>query len=296
MRDHAGQIAKAACLLLAALLLLQLVRAGLRMNPLSGVTIPALPTLAPDTNNTPTTSDPGPGRQAAAPRKEPGTNAAADKAPAERGTNRIAGEIPGNNPASNAPVVLTNPTPQAVDPGCTGLKTNPVPAVTNTATLTNPPAGTPENRKLPASATNLSAAAPGTTNPVVSDTNMATRKMTSPSSILSRGPMDGGRASGLPPEIKARVDRVYESELFGQIMRPQPMGLLGIAGNCAFLRAPGGQTGLVKEGDSLGEIKLLRIGINRVLVEQDGKKSELMIFEGLGGESLMPKENKETSK
>ena len=105
----------------------------------------------------------------------------------------------------------------------------------------------------------------------------------------------GGKAAELPPEIKARVDRIYESELFGMVMRPVPMGLLGIAGNSAFLRSPSGQTGLVKEGDSLGEIKLLRIGMNRVLVEQDGKKTELMIFDGFGGESLMPKD-KETSK
>ena len=104
-----------------------------------------------------------------------------------------------------------------------------------------------------------------------------------------------GGKSDLPPEIKARVDRIYESEMFGQIMRPQPMALQGIAGNSAFLRSPSGQTGLVKEGDSLGEIKLLRIGINRVLVEQDGKKTELTIFEGYGGESLMPKD-KENSK
>jgi len=68
-----------------------------------------------------------------------------------------------------------------------------------------------------------------------------------------------------------------------------PMALLGIAGKVAFLRSPSGQTGLVKEGDDLGEIKLLRIGTNRVLVEQDGQKKELMIFSGLGGESLMPK-------
>jgi hypothetical protein len=46
---------------------------------------------------------------------------------------------------------------------------------------------------------------------------------------------------------------------------------------------------MVKEGDALGEIKLLRIGINRVLVEQDGQQKELMIFSGLGGESLLPK-------
>jgi hypothetical protein len=99
-----------------------------------------------------------------------------------------------------------------------------------------------------------------------------------------------GRAPELAPDIKARVDKIYQSELFGQIVRPQPMALLGIAGQSAFLRSPSGQTGLVKEGDSLGEIKLVRIGTNRVLVEQDGQKKELMIFEGFGGESLLPKE------
>jgi hypothetical protein len=92
----------------------------------------------------------------------------------------------------------------------------------------------------------------------------------------------------LPPEIKARVDRIYDSEILGQVMRPLPMGLIGIAGDVAFLRAASGQTGLIKEGDSLGDLKLLRIGINRVLVEQAGQKKELMIFEGYGGKSLLP--------
>ena len=67
------------------------------------------------------------------------------------------------------------------------------------------------------------------------------------------------------------------------------MGLLGIAGNVAFLRGPDGETGLVKEGDTLGDIKLLRIGTNRVLIEQDGQKKELTIFDGVGGETLLDK-------
>jgi hypothetical protein len=67
------------------------------------------------------------------------------------------------------------------------------------------------------------------------------------------------------------------------------MALLGIAGNIAFLRAPNGQTGIVKENEELGGIKLLRIGTNRVLVEEEGQKKELTIFSGLGGESLLPK-------
>ena len=115
---------------------------------------------------------------------------------------------------------------------------------------------------------------------------------------MSSGPpgmSGGGKPADLPPEIKARVDRIYESEIFGMVMRPQPMALQGIAGNSAFLRSPSGQTGLVREGDSLGELKLLKIGINRVLVEQDGKKSELTIFDGYGSESLVPKD-KEISK
>jgi hypothetical protein len=94
----------------------------------------------------------------------------------------------------------------------------------------------------------------------------------------------------LPIDVKARVDRIVDSEILGPVIHPMPMALLGIAGNFAFLRAPSGQTDLVKEGDSLGSIKLLRIGINRVLVEENGEKKELTIFSGFGGESLLTKE------
>lgn len=105
---------------------------------------------------------------------------------------------------------------------------------------------------------------------------------------MMAGPM-GIKGASLPPEIQARVDRVTDSEILGPMMHPMPMALLGIAGNVAFLRSPSGQTGLVKEGEDLGEIKLLRIGTNRVLIEENGEKKELMIFAGLGGESLLQK-------
>jgi len=91
----------------------------------------------------------------------------------------------------------------------------------------------------------------------------------------------------LPPVVRARIDKIVDSELLGPVIRPQPMALLGIAGNVAFLRSASGETGLVKEGDSLGDLKLIRIGINRVLVEQNGQKQELTIFSGMGGESLL---------
>jgi hypothetical protein len=95
----------------------------------------------------------------------------------------------------------------------------------------------------------------------------------------------------LSPAMRARVSRITESEILGPVMHPLPMALLGIAGQVAFLRSANGQTGLVKEGDSLDDLKLLKIGFNRVLIEQGGQKKELMIFSGYGGESLLPKDS-----
>jgi hypothetical protein len=100
-----------------------------------------------------------------------------------------------------------------------------------------------------------------------------------------------GMGAPLPKALQSRIDRIVESEIFAPVMHPLPMALLGIAGECAFLRSASGQTGLVKEGDSLGDLKLLRIGTNRVLVEQEGRKQELMIFSGYGGDSLMPNDS-----
>ena len=94
----------------------------------------------------------------------------------------------------------------------------------------------------------------------------------------------------LPPAIRTRVERITQSEILGPIIRPMPMALLGIGGTDAFLRAPNGQTGLLKVGEELGGLKLLRIGTNRVLVEHEGQKKELMIFSGLGSETLLIKE------
>ena len=129
-------------------------------------------------------------------------------------------------------------------------------------------------------------------------TNVAAGK-TAPMSALPVPPASPGHSpsrsqSGptkmpeLSPLIQARIDKIVQSEILAPFMRPMPMALLGIAGQDAFLRAPNGQTGLLKAGDELAGIKLIRIGINRVLVEQAGEPKELTIFSGLGGESLLP--------
>ena len=109
------------------------------------------------------------------------------------------------------------------------------------------------------------------------------------------GSMPGAKKTTVTPAIQASIDRITDSEILGPVIRPLPMGLLGIAGNVAFLRGPDGETGLVKEGDTLGAIKLLRIGTNRVLIEQDGQQKELTIFDGIGGETLLDKPSQDSN-
>jgi len=152
----------------------------------------------------------------------------------------------------------------------------------------------PDLPTLPAAAP----AAPDKTNsvPVASDkTNSVPVVKTAGRHSGPPQPMQGKKAD-LPPAVQARVDLVVESGILGPFMRPMPMALLGIAGEDAFLRAPDGQTGMVKEGADLGAIKLLRIGTNRVLVEENGEKKELTLFAGMGGESLLPPDTNSTLK
>jgi hypothetical protein len=94
----------------------------------------------------------------------------------------------------------------------------------------------------------------------------------------------------IPPAVATRIEQITQSEIFGPIPRPLPMGLIGIFGDEAYFRAPNGQVGWLKEGDELGGVKLIRIGTNRILIEHEGQTSELTIFGGFGGESLRPQE------
>ena len=91
----------------------------------------------------------------------------------------------------------------------------------------------------------------------------------------------------LPPDIQARVDKIRDSELLGPVMRPPPMAILGIAGKDVIFRAPNGQSGLLRVGEELGGVKLLKIGTNRILIEHENQQKELTIFEGFGGETLL---------
>jgi hypothetical protein len=100
------------------------------------------------------------------------------------------------------------------------------------------------------------------------------------------------KEADVPPAVQARVDRITQSEILGPVIRPLPMALLGIAGKDALLRTPNGQTGLLREGEELGGVKLLRIGTNRVLIEHEEQQKELSVFSGFGSETLLPKGEK----
>ena len=105
--------------------------------------------------------------------------------------------------------------------------------------------------------------------------------------MMGPGP-NSATAKPLDPLRQARLERIIQAEILGPSPRPMPLTLLGIAGNDAFIRTTNGLSGLVHEGSEFGGIRLVRIGVNRVLVDDAGNLKELTLFNGAGGESLLP--------
>lgn len=282
MPDRTGKILRWACLLLAALLAYRLAHIAPHVNPLRGVVIPELPALASDKTNAPVAAKEGTNsaKATASTTNKPvklagGTNAPTTNAAAEPPAG-LAPPFPATESAAHVKAVEKNGTNTVVASVSTN-GSNAVPALgTNSAAGTNAPSIASTSGT---NATNLA---------------KANRKSGTASRTRMGMPMNGGgvKLAELPPETKARINRVYESEILGQVMHPMPAGLMGIAGDVAFLRSASGQTGLVKEGESVGDLKLLRIGINRVLVEENGQKKEFTIFDGYGSTSLLTEEGK----
>jgi hypothetical protein len=281
MLERSEPVLKVICVALAVLLLFQVGRLVVGRNPLGHLNIPAVPTLPPDTN---------------APAAGTGTNSLAARGSGKTGTNTAQAGAQIAGVATNAPAGRDSGKPGTNAPPSLSVQkgTNPPSPITAANSGTNsagPQSGTNETKTVarPDSArTNLSATQSGATKRGPG----ASAGLPPEMAAMGMGP--SGRpgaitAPELPLPIRARVYGITDSEILGPVMRPMPMALLGIAGNVAFLRAANGQTGLVKEGDSLGGLKLLRIGTNRVLVEDDGQKKELTVFSGYGGESLLPK-------
>jgi hypothetical protein len=293
MRERAELWLKGLCWLLVAVLLLQTVRALVRNHPFAHVAIPAVPILATDTNSTA-------GSNILATAKAPvngptnlpaGTN--------QTGTNQVETNLVAKLAATNAPPATNHETNL---PPLVALEkpTTNSPGRTNSLAPTNALATT--NVLAPTNTLASTNAGPPGTNDLAAGHGKRSHSGRPP--MMGGGPFMGGMPGmggpGKPlPELpavdRARVDKIVASELLGPVMHPLPMGLLGIAGNVAFLRTASGETGLVKEGDSLGDLKLLRIGFNRVLIEQNGQRQELTIFDGMGGESLLNTSDKNSN-
>jgi hypothetical protein len=286
MFERSEPVLRIICVALAALLLFQLSRVVLRSDPLKNLAIPAVPTLAANAEGG------GKGTNAATPKMTvmAGTNAASHPDSDKRGTNAVphldAAKTNTNGAATNEPAGTgTNAVHQESNkPG-----TNSIVRKEGGKIDTNAAA----NLESGKTGTNVAAqkkSGKSETNAVMNSAVHPPPGMGGMNFMPGQGP--GGSPVDLPPLIKARVDRIVQSEILGQVIKPMPMALLGIAGKDVFFRAPSGQTGLVKEGDELGGVKILRIGMNRILVEQDGEKKELTIFSGFGSETLLPKQEK----
>ena len=191
------------------------------------------------------------------------TNTVATHPMAGTATNGILTSTNGALVGTNTSVIVTNARVEATHH--TLLPTHAV-GVTNTATPTN-------------------AVAPSNPAPVASLGNGPPRTFgAAPPSSKAPRPV-----RALTPLIQARIDLITQSEVLAPVFHPPPMALLGIAGRDAFIRTPSGQSTLLREGGESDGIKLLRLGTNRVLIEQGNEKKELIIFDGFGSESLLPK-------
>ncbi|HVY72404.1 MAG TPA: hypothetical protein VHH73_20885 [Verrucomicrobiae bacterium] len=279
MFERSEPVLKIICLGLAALLVLKFSHLALRNRGFDQVRIPEIPSLPSGTNSlaTPKASTPaspsGGAKQTA--------NSAAGKEGDKSSTNKVAGST--NSAGTNATMAAnanTNGTNTAAAAKSSGADTNA--AATSTNSVAGKPGGANTIAKgdLPKPGPDAVAGArPGGRPP---------RGPGMPGMMGMGGP-GNVNLSDLPEKIRSHVDKITQSEILGPVMRPIPMGLLGIAGPDVFLRAPNGQTGMIREGGELGGVKLLKVGINRVLVEENGKPVELTIYAGMGGESLMPK-------
>jgi len=255
---------------LAAILVVQLVLLAVRRNPLTGLEVPVLPRWNPETNSPPgevaSKAPPKPANALAGATNPPsGTNAA--------GVTNLAATT--NIASATNTTDTTDSPPQAHAAGGTNLV-----VATNRVASTNLPPATNQ-----VAATN----APGGTPPAANATAMAA----APPPVPFRPPFGGPGPRPmrppppLPPVSQARIDRITSSEMLASVFRPPPMALLGIAGHHAFIRTPSGQSALLREGGESDGIKLLRLGTNRVLIEQAGEKKELTIFDGFRGPSLL---------
>ncbi len=159
-----------------------------------------------------------------------------------------------------------------------------------------------------ASTTANSTASPKATSPGATDSTDSSDSPDSTDSPNSTGSAESENASGdESAAVELSQEEVWLEELlkrplFGLPPKPpepasetdspalKPLKLQGIGGDYAFIELPDHGVQIFKAGQEKHDVKLLRIGVNRVLVQRGEKSEELMIHSGLGGDSLLEKE------
>lgn len=276
MREKPEVIVKYICLGLGALLFIQFVRIIWNANPLAHVAVPELPSLADDSSVTNSAT------VASSNATPPAHNAQIQKSSGGTNLSVLTTNIAAtkkNIPATTNMAVAKKNIPATNIVARTGTRTNVDVSLihgTNTIANTNSNANT-------------------NANAIASHSGHKHRRPNQMGDGMGFMQGQGQQKTTVTPVVQASIDRITDSEIFGPVFHPLPMALMGIAGNVAFLRSPDGQTGLVKEGDELGSIKLIKIGTNRVLIEEDGQKQELTIFDGAGGQTLLDKSTNENN-
>lgn len=304
LRQRAEQIVRILCLILAGVAAYELAAMAVRWNPFHGVAVPDLPVLtSSDTNTSPAGSHKTnivasvSSKDTNNPSKNSSTNSTAKVATPNSNSNSVAVQ-PANGSNLVAHADLPSATSNAVVVAGTNAPTNTIVSAKPEQIGTNITSVVMSTNKGTNHHHSVAVAAGGTNSGAMPPQLMMAAggpPMSGMPPMMGGGfnPFQPGGKHGpeLPAAVRSRISKINDSEILADVIHPLPMGLLGIAGNVAFLRSDNGQTGLVKEGDSLDDIKLLRIGINRVLIEQNGTKKELTIFSGYGSDSLLPKDS-----
>jgi hypothetical protein len=294
---HTELALKILCLIFAGLVLYELAGMVNRWNPFRGVAVPELPALTVATNSPPGAAH---GANLVATMGPKGTNGASHSPATNFVQSGTATNINQLSPPMLGGSETNHGTNMGAQAGPAATATN---AMTNALAKTDPQSSTTNFISAMVSTnggTNLLLTATGTGTNAVSKPK---KKKSGASSMPDMAGMNfspfgppGKHGPDLPPAVQARISKITDSEILGPVMHPLPMALLGIAGDVAFLRSDSGQTGLVKPGDSLDDIKLLRIGVNRVLIEQSGQKKELTMFSGYGSDSLLQNDSTNENK
>lgn len=127
-------------------------------------------------------------------------------------------------------------------------------------------------------------------------TGPALRKLKAPNMAFNNNPdtneVDvssrvGAAMEELPAPIASRSQMIRESEIFGPVPRPRPIGLKAVFDDVAILSFPSGETGPIKIGEEKNGVQLLELAANRALIVHDGATNELTMFSGIGSDAIL---------